>query len=133
MLRPKNIFLADDDCEDAELFIDAITEITQDYIVTVFCNGAKLLEGLKNCKQYPDIIFIDINMPIMNGLEALAEIKKNSYLNLLPTVIYSTSSNQNDITKAYEIGADSYLKKPSDFKQLKAQLQTLLNFHWKSS
>lgn len=132
MLRSTNIFLADDDCDDVEFFTEAIDLISTNCTTTVFSDGSELIEGLKNCQQFPDIIFIDINMPIMNGFETLSSIKQIPPLATIPTVIYSTSSNHDHISKAYEIGASSYFKKPSDFNSLKAKLEELLLIDWQN-
>lgn len=132
MLTPKNIYLAEDDCDDVQFFTDALNEITPDTSLTVFCNGAELLKGLEDCKQLPDIIFVDINMPIMNGLEALALIGKSQAFKSIPVIISSTSSNMDNITEAYQLGASSYFKKPSDFSSLKEQLKGILLIDWKN-
>lgn len=71
-------------------------------------------------------------MPIMNGFEALSSIKQIPPLANIPTVIYSTSSNFDHISKAYEIGASSYFKKPSDFNSLKAKLEEMLLIDWQN-
>lgn len=126
----KSIFLADDDYDDVQFFTDALNEISTNSFLTVFCNGAELLNGLNNNKQLPDIFFIDINMPFMNGLKALALIKENPAFNFIPIVIYSTYSNMCDITKAYQLGASSYFKKPSNFNSLKEQLKGILLIDW---
>lgn len=132
MVISKNIYLADDDWDDVEFFKDALNEITFDFHLTISSNGQDLLDKLHNSCLLPDIIFIDLNMPIMDGFEALSLIKTNEVLNSIPTVIYSTSSNMNHITKAYELGASSYFKKPSDFKSLKNELEKVLLIDWKN-
>lgn len=132
MILSKNIYLADDDCEDVEFFKDALNEIASDFLLTISSNGQELLDTLHRCSLLPDIIFIDINMPIMDGFEALSLLKTNHALNSIPTVIYSTSSNSNHITRAYELGASSYFKKPSNFKSLKNELEKVLLIDWKN-
>lgn len=132
MLRSKNIYLAEDDCDDVEFFTDALQEIGSDYTLKVFGNGAELVENVKNSEQLPDIIFLDINMPIMDGFETLAEIKQIPSLVAIPTIIYSTSSNYDHISRAYEIGANSYFKKPSDFNSLAKELEGLLRIDWQN-
>lgn len=131
MLISKNIYLADDDSDDVEFFKDALNEITPDLQLIISSNGQELVDKLQSTSQLPDIIFIDINMPLMDGFEALSHLKKDNALSSIPTVIYSTSSNTNHISRAYELGASSYLKKPSDFKSLKNELERVLLIDWK--
>lgn len=132
MLYPKNIFLADDDRDDVEFFTDALKEIGQGFDLTVACNGQELIEKLQARQNSPDIIFIDINMPVLDGIEALSLIKKDQELEMVPAVVYSTSSNTTHISRAYESGASSYFKKPSDFRSLKNELERILSIDWGS-
>ncbi|OJX49765.1 MAG: hypothetical protein BGO88_08395 [Flavobacterium sp. 38-13] len=131
MLRSGIIFLADDDCEDVELFRDALTEICAHCNLFSFPDGYQLLEGLRNCNKLPDLIFVDVNMPTIDGFEALVQIRQDRKLSAIPTIIYSTSSNQDHISKAYALGASSYIKKPNDFKTLKEILKKILVLHEK--
>lgn len=82
-------------------------------------NGYEALDFLQRKPPYknvprPDLILSDFNMPSMNGIEFLAAIKANESLKNIPVIILSTSETQSDITKAYELGAASYITKPTD-------------------
>ena len=119
-----HVFIADDDPEDIDFFMLAMQEIAEDVKVTVAKNGLELLDFLK--VVIPDIIFLDINMPAMNGLDCLAEIRTLKILDQVPVIIYSTGASKADIYKSYILGANRYIKKPAYFDAIKKQLaQTL--------
>jgi CheY-like chemotaxis protein len=77
----------------------------------------------------PDIIFLDLNMPRMNGLEFLKAIKTHRSYKRIPVIIYTTSSNPEDIRKTKDLGATDFVTKPSDFDELYQKLITILNKH----
>jgi CheY-like chemotaxis protein len=78
----------------------------------------------------PDIIFIDINMPIKGGKEALAEIKKDEELKEIPAVILSTSNHQKDIDETFNNGANLYIQKPSSFTSFILILKKVFILYW---
>ena len=119
-----HVFIADDDPEDIDFFKLALQEIAKDVKLTVAKNGLELLDFLK--VVIPDIIFLDINMPAMNGLDCLAQIRKQQSLDMVPVIIYSTAASKADIYKSYILGANRFIKKPVYFDAIKKQLaQTL--------
>jgi CheY-like chemotaxis protein len=127
-----NILLADDDADDRLFFKEAMDEINIGTMVSVVNDGSKLIEYLNQSNEYlPDIIFLDINMPVKNGLECLRELREDLRFKDIHIVIYSTSGADKDIEEAYNCGANMYLKKPGDFAQLKASLANVLTdtFH----
>ena len=122
----KFFVLADDDIDDAELFSDALAEIDPavDFIHIDDCRT--LLKYLGNCEnKKPDIIFLDINMPEMNGWECLVELKKHAENKEIPVIMYSTSSIRRDKEMAVELQALGFLTKPSDFRVLVKTLTTI--------
>lgn len=105
--EPVKILLAEDDTEDQELFIDALDEAKIASEVTTVENGQELLDTLRDESQSdPDIIFIDVNMPVKGGKKALEEIKKDDELRGIPTVMLSTWDHPSDIEDAFAKGAD---------------------------
>lgn len=127
-----NILLADDDADDRLFFKEAMDEINIDTMVSVVNDGAQLIEYLNHSSHYlPDIIFLDINMPLKNGLECLRELRQDGRYKDIQIVIFSTSGADTDIEAAYRFGANGYLKKPGDFTQLKTSLTNVLmdTFH----
>ncbi|MFP9112959.1 response regulator [Flavobacterium sp. RHBU_3] len=131
MLSPlKNIYLADDDRDDAELFQEALSEITSGYSLNVFTDGRALIDAVVVADVLPDIIFIDVNMPRLGGLDALCELRENAALRQVPVIIYSTSSSMAYVSKAHEGGANFYFVKPSDFTSLCSQISHFLFLDW---
>ena len=86
-------------------------------------NGQELMDYLtKKESPMPQIIFLDLNMPRKNGQECLKEIRSNKEFKEISIIIYSTSASENDITETFLNGANVYIKKPSDYNQLKQVL-----------
>lgn len=116
----KYIMLADDDIDDRMLFEEALRELCEKSRFVTSIDGYDLLNTLNNTSPPPpDVIFLDINMPKLDGLECLTKIKNNPSYKDIPVIIFSTSSNQENIEKAKLIGASYYIKKPTNFKSLK--------------
>jgi CheY-like chemotaxis protein len=83
--------------------------------------------------QLPDVLFLDLNMPIKNGLECLQELKGDIKLRTLPVVIFSTSSFPGNINKVYDYGAHLYIRKPNDFLSFKRVIQHVFAINWSQS
>lgn len=129
--KPLKITLADDDADDQELFLRALSKTDEKAEVTVVQNGQELIDSLKDPNvDNPDILFVDINMPVKNGLEALKEIKKDDVLKEIPTVILSTSDSSNEIRTSFESGASLYVSKPTSLKTFSQILKKIFLFHW---
>ncbi|SHM88967.1 response regulator [Flavobacterium saccharophilum] len=129
--EPLKIILAEDDKDDQEFFMEAVnaTKVPSD-IVTVE-NGEELINTLKDGSEpKPDIIFIDINMPIKGGKEALAEIKNDRELKEIPAVMLSTSNHPNDIEETFNNGANLYIQKPNSFISFILILKKVFILHW---
>lgn len=125
------ITLADDDEDDRLLFTDAFDELRINTVVNTFNNGKYLMDYLNDPESVlPHIIFLDLNMPIMNGIDCLKEIKQNERLKNIAIAIYSTSSADDDIENTFVLGANIYIKKPSDFKKLKEILNEVVTVNW---
>lgn len=123
--------LADDDEDDRMFFTDAFDEIKIDTKVQTFENGAELMDYLNSDGAVlPEILFLDLNMPKKNGLECLMEIKSNPKFSNMAVAIYSTSSSEEHIEETFVNGANVYIKKPSDFKDLKKVLQDVVAMNW---
>jgi CheY-like chemotaxis protein len=121
-----SILVVDDDVEDLELFEEALNEIGAVLQYATAKNGIDALEKLKDGLLPPEVIFIDINMPGMNGFELLMELKKNPRLKRIPVVILTTSSRTDDVTQAKDLGADLFITKPLDFMELCSKLKRVL-------
>lgn len=128
--EPVKIILAEDDKDDQELFIEALNATDVPSEVTTVENGKQLLDTLKDdTTPKPDIIFIDINMPIKGGKEALAEIKSDADLKEIPAVMLSTSNHPKDIEDTFNNGANLYIQKPNSFISYISILKKVLILH----
>ncbi|RYZ15187.1 MAG: response regulator [Sphingobacteriales bacterium] len=124
------IILTDDDLDDLLLFQLALKDISKDYTLAYFQNGQLLLDHLRDTDDMPHCLFLDQNMPVKGGLEALQEIRREPRFASLPIAIYSTSSEKANAANTLASGADLYITKPSDIKQLKELLEQILDIDW---
>ncbi len=121
------IFLIDDDEDDQLFFKDAIELINPSFQCETAANGKIALEKLRATSSLPDIIFLDLNMPVMNGFEFLIQIKKENALSKIPVGIFTTSNLIRDKKLTKEFGAQFFLTKPNDFHVLRKKLQQVLS------
>jgi CheY-like chemotaxis protein len=128
----KNIFLTDDDPDDWYFFRVALNEIDESINCDIAKNGKEALSKLKSFKTLPDVIFLDLNMPVMNGFECLSKIKADGSLSKLPVVIFTTSTNPSDVQSTHQLGADVFLIKPSNIPDLVIKLQRILYLDFNS-
>ena len=126
MLQNQLLFLVDDDMDDHEIFKSALAKVDEDLALLTATNGYEALDVLSTASTLPDHIFVDLNMPRMGGLQFLKEIKQTDTLKNIPVIIYSTSSNPVDIAKTKQLGAISFVTKPSRFSDLCSLLQSLI-------
>ena len=128
MTRPAVIFIIDDDSDDQEFLKEALTEIEPSFQYFTALNGQEALKKLQtNTIPVPSLIFLDLNMPRINGRKFLSILKSDSKLNLIPVIIYSTSSAQKDFDDMKQLGALDYLVKQSDFSILHEKLHKILS------
>ena len=97
----------------------------QQAIDYMFAQGEHLGRDVKNL---PSVIFLDINLPKINGLDVLKLIRKDERTKLVPIVLLTTSDEDRDIAEGYSSGANSYIRKPFDFKEFMQQIKTLGNY-----
>lgn len=126
------LLLVDDDEDDRNLFREALDEID----VTIDCfmatDGLNALEFLNNCETLPDFIFIDLNMPRMNGKQLIRELKRNKQFEPIPVIIYSTSKIEEDVVETMRLGAAHYIKKPVSFNLICKEISMALKGKWES-
>ncbi len=128
---PFHILLADDDADDRQFFIEAMSDLKMRNRLSVFKNGEELMDYLEHPdNSVPHILFLDLNMPCKTGMDCLKEIRQNAKFNDLSIAIYSTSSAEKDIENSFIGGANVYIKKPNDFAKLKKAIQEVININW---
>ncbi len=122
----KKILLVDDDVDDQLFFMDAIKELEPTLECGIANNGVEALDHLKKVSPPPSIIFLDLNMPLMNGFECLAQLKKINRYKEIPVIIFTTSNHPVDMERTIAMGAIMYFTKPTDFIDLKEKLHGIL-------
>lgn len=130
-LHTLNIALADDDEDDRLLFKDAIEELKIKTKLSLFNNGKELMDYLSLPNVIlPEVIFLDLNMPVKSGMQCLKEIRENAHLKNISVAIYSTSSSELDIEETFICGANVYINKPNTFAALKVAIEKVLQLNW---
>ena len=120
------ILYAEDDPEDVDVFREALKNIDQKIACIVAKDGAEALSILENSVVLPDMIFLDMNMPLLGGKECLKKIKSNKDFQSIPVAIYTTSNRPNDITDCKALGANHYIIKPNTFSEVQKSLSGVL-------
>jgi CheY-like chemotaxis protein len=125
--------MADDDEEDCELTRDALQDSRLANQMRFVGDGQELLDYLRRQGRYanasvdaprPGIILLDLNMPKLDGREALAEIKGDESLRRIPVVILTTSNDESDVVRSYNLGVNSFITKPVTFEGLVEVMRT---------
>ena len=131
------ILMADDDADDRLLAKDALAECRLANELHFVENGEELLDYLNRRGKYvnlansprPGLILLDLNMPKKDGRESLKEIKDDPRLRTIPVVVLTTSSADTDISRIYELGANSFITKPVSFDSL-VEVMKILGRYW---
>lgn len=120
-----NILMADDDPDDRLLMKEALDEIELPNVISFVEDGAELMDYLYQRGQFlvdkaikPNLILLDLNMPKMDGHEALRLIKSDPVLRRIPVIVLTTSKAEVDVIKTYDLGVNSYISKPDHFDEL---------------
>ena len=130
-LETLKIILVDDDEDDRLLFEDAIEELNMNTLLRSFCDGQEFMDHiLVKDQEMPHLVFLDLNMPVKNGMQCLTEMRENNKLKYLSVAIYSTSSSERDIEQTFVKGANIYINKPNDFEKLKKAIKKVLKLNW---
>lgn len=132
MIDLKTILLVEDNPRDVELTLEALTEHNLANRVVVARDGVEAMEYLRyegkfktRNKENPAVILLDIKMPRMDGIEVLNAIRNDEKLKTLPVVILTTSREEPDLKKCYELGVNAYVVKPVNFKDFMTAVKQL--------
>lgn len=130
MKTPLNIFIIDDDEDDKEMFCEVLREINFSSVCHSASGCAQALQLLEKLESIPDIIFLDLNMPKMNGKQCLVKIKQMKRFSTVPVIIYSTTKAQDEIHETQRLGAEGFMIKPNSMRQLKKELENVFDKKW---
>lgn len=131
--RPFEILLVDDNPGDMRLTAEALKDSGVESRLHTAKDGVEAIDFLRRRGGYsdaprPDLILLDLNMPRMNGRQVLAEIKEDSALKDIPVVILTGSREIDDIVKTYDLHANCYVTKPTDFEQFIVVVKSVTSF-----
>jgi len=119
------VILADDDVDDVDVF----KEVVDGHIKLIVVKDGKELMSLLG-HIYPDLLFLDLEMPVKNGLECLVEIRNDDRLKDMPIVVFSSTTRQANIQTAYEMGGHLFLIKSNTYTELTASIKAILQLDW---
>ena len=122
----QKILLVEDDTDDQFFFTDVLREIDHCLECIITENGREALDYLINFPPPPDMIFLDLNMPLMNGFECLSELKKKDEFKNIPVTIFTTSRSDTDRKRALGMGAKNFLTKTVDYIDFKTNIRAIL-------
>ena len=128
-----DILLVEDSAGDARLAMEALKDSKVDNDIYHVQDGIEAMDFLKKQGRYkesprPDLILLDLNLPRMDGREVLAEIKKDEDLKRIPVVVLTTSSDEEDIFRSYNLHANCYITKPIDLNQFIKVIKSIESF-----
>src|SRR5688572_5174750 len=112
--------------DEAELFNEALQAIANDFEFTSFSDGQEALHYISKSKSVPDLIFLDLNMPMLSGKEVLRRLRDTPAGSNIPVIIYSTSITESDRRETVQYEVKDYLQKPETFEVLCKKLETII-------
>lgn len=124
--EPLEIYLVEDDVEDQRFFSEALSEVQDTVHLTILSNGMELMQSLESASKLPDIIFLDLIMPEMNGEACLERIRIEARYDSIPVLIFSTLYHLETVERLFAKGANRYLQKPVVFSALVYSLEITL-------
>jgi CheY-like chemotaxis protein len=138
--KPVTILLAEDDYDDRYLIGEALDESGVESLLFIVENGEDLLNYLKGRGAYtdrenyplPSLILLDLNMPRMDGREALAEVKEDPDLRTIPIIVLTTSQADEDVQETYGLGITGFITKPMTFRGLVDVMKSIGNYWFNS-
>jgi len=139
--RSPVILMADDDADDRFLVQEALTEAGVTHDLRFAEDGRALLEYLTHRGKYtdrkkaprPELILLDLNMPLKDGREVLADIRADASLRRIPVIVFTTSKADTDIRQMYDLGANSFITKPAGFKELVTLMKKVAEYWFQTA
>jgi len=130
--KSKSILIAEDDQEDRLLIEEAFNDIGMPAELQFVEDGQGIINELKKSSRFdlPSFIMLDLNLPKKNGYEVLKEVKQDERWKTIPVIIFSTSSNTEDINLTYQLGASSFITKPSYYSEMVDSIKKLSDYYF---
>lgn len=136
-MTQETILLVEDNPDEAELAMLGFNQIDAGYDIQLAKNGEQALDFLfargeyegRDARRDPSLVILDLKLPGVNGFEVLREVRRSEPYRYTPVVILTTSDEQSDIQRGYQLGVNSYLRKPMDFDSF-AQLLRQVSDYW---
>ena len=127
-MKNKHILLVEDNPDDVELMLRALKMARIDHEVSVARDGVEALDYLFEKGTLPRVIFLDINMPKISGLEVLKRLRADERTRRIPVVLFTSSKEDTDIRQGYGLGVNSYIHKPVDSVQFTDTVKQLAQY-----
>ena len=131
-MKTRHILLVDDSVDDVELAQRLLRKLTPGAVQTVAVDGVQALEMLHKTEDerlLPDVILLDLKMPRLDGVDVLKALRADKATQRIPVVMFSSSSERNDVQQCYALGANSYVQKPVNFDEYEGALR-LITSYW---
>lgn len=137
MMNNRKILLVEDNPDDIELTLRAFRKNNIKNEIIIKRDGAEALDfffgkdgvAVNNCNDLPILTMLDLKLPKIDGLDVLKKIRSDKRTKLIPVVILTSSNEQSDLLSGYELGCNSYIRKPVDFNQFTDTVKQL-GFYW---
>jgi len=132
-IKPAQVLLIEDNEDDVELTLEALNDSKVRMDVHVVSDGIAAMKFLRCQDEYsdkprPDLVLLDLNLPLMDGREVLSEVRNDPDLTDLPVVVLTTSQDEADICRAYKLHANCYISKPVDFLKFTELIKQIEGF-----
>ena len=128
MEKQLKILLIEDDVIEVMKMNRTIKSFDIKHKITEANNGEEALKILENKDNHPDIIFLDLNMPKLSGIEFLKILKNDDNLKHIPTIILTTSSNKKDLLECFKTGISGYVLKPLKYEDYVLKIERIINY-----
>jgi CheY-like chemotaxis protein len=128
MNKTTSVLLVEDDADDQYLFTKALAGISNAVLFDVVHNGCEALNRLSNAVDMPDVIFMDVHMPSMGGIECLAQLRSNHNTKHIPVIMLTTAVDL--AAQARDHGATAFIEKPHDGRSLREQIEKFINLDY---
>lgn len=129
MKNPAHIILVEDNPADVHLIRYALEQTEIRAEISHFENGELFLQFLEQHPEFrPSFLLLDLNMPLLSGHQVLESLRHNPVYNYLPVIIFTSSGSPSDVERAYNLGANAYVRKPLELDELVDKMRTLADF-----